>query len=162
MSSSAPWHCPNCKELVSGKFDVCWNCGTDPSGARDPDFRAEVEVPPVATCKECGYPLHGLPTNVCPECGTAFDPREKDTAPTVEPTETPTALRPRCPQCGQGQLEPGVLQSSYRVRFRPDDMKFFSLTVGAEVLAAACTHCGYVQVSVDPKELAALLRKRGA
>jgi len=24
-------------------------------------------------CKECGYPLHGLPSGACPECGCAFN-----------------------------------------------------------------------------------------
>lgn len=27
------------------------------------------------TCIGCGYPLRGLPANVCPECGRPFDPR---------------------------------------------------------------------------------------
>jgi hypothetical protein len=26
-------------------------------------------------CPTCGYDLHGLPHNVCPECGIAFDPQ---------------------------------------------------------------------------------------
>lgn len=25
-------------------------------------------------CQRCGYPLHGLETRCCPECGTSFDP----------------------------------------------------------------------------------------
>ncbi len=29
------------------------------------------------TCKECGYDLHGLPEPRCPECGTTFDPEER-------------------------------------------------------------------------------------
>ena len=30
------------------------------------------------TCKKCGYDLQGLPENRCPECGTAFDPAERE------------------------------------------------------------------------------------
>lgn len=30
------------------------------------------------TCKECGYDLRGLPENRCPECGTTFEPAERE------------------------------------------------------------------------------------
>lgn len=30
------------------------------------------------TCATCGYTLDHLPTNICPECGTAFDPTQPD------------------------------------------------------------------------------------
>ena len=30
------------------------------------------------TCKHCGYDLHGLPANRCPECGREFDPAERE------------------------------------------------------------------------------------
>lgn len=30
------------------------------------------------TCKRCGYDVHGLPENRCPECGTKFDPAERE------------------------------------------------------------------------------------
>ena len=30
------------------------------------------------TCKRCGYDLHGLPESRCPECGTGFDPGERE------------------------------------------------------------------------------------
>ena len=30
------------------------------------------------TCKRCGYDLHGLPEPRCPECGTGFDPAERE------------------------------------------------------------------------------------
>ncbi len=30
------------------------------------------------TCRDCGYDLHGLPEPRCPECGSAFDPDERE------------------------------------------------------------------------------------
>ncbi len=33
-------------------------------------------LPDTAVCLHCGYSLRGLPDNVCPECGRAFDPAE--------------------------------------------------------------------------------------
>ena len=39
-------------------------------------------------CKQCGYALKGLTSNVCPECGRQFDPDDPDTmriAPRVTP-----------------------------------------------------------------------------
>ncbi len=44
------------------------------------------------TCKKCGYDLHGLTEHRCPECGTAFDPSERErilarvNAPPPKPT----------------------------------------------------------------------------
>jgi hypothetical protein len=38
----------------------------------------EQEAPP-GLCWECGYPLKGLPTPRCPECGRAFDPADPAT-----------------------------------------------------------------------------------
>lgn len=32
-----------------------------------------------ATCLQCGYPLRGLSTSRCPECGRAFDPLRPET-----------------------------------------------------------------------------------
>jgi hypothetical protein len=42
--------------------------GLQATGTRDPLADAR--------CLHCGYPLRGLPENRCPECGTAFDPKE--------------------------------------------------------------------------------------
>ena len=77
MKAQTNWPCIRCAETVPADFDVCWNCGADRSGIPDPTFRLEVGFTP--QCKACGYLLYGLPTPICPECGTPFDPTEKDT-----------------------------------------------------------------------------------
>jgi len=35
-------------------------------------------------CLECGYPLAGLPSRVCPECGRAFDRDDSSTYDTAQ------------------------------------------------------------------------------
>src|SRR5688572_1775855 len=53
--------------------------------AGDLDYQSRHPGPPVATeqpiglCLTCGYPLHGLPTPRCPECGREFDPLDPRT-----------------------------------------------------------------------------------
>ena len=39
MSMQTVWQCPNCGERHHDGFDVCWKCGSDPAGNRDPGFR---------------------------------------------------------------------------------------------------------------------------
>jgi RNA polymerase subunit RPABC4/transcription elongation factor Spt4 len=80
IAGRAYWKCRNCAEIVPDDFDVCWKCGADRGGAPNPSF--VVAVGPVAqtNCHTCGYPLCGLPSSVCPECGTRFDPTPADTA----------------------------------------------------------------------------------
>ena len=39
------WQCPNCGESIEQQFDVCWNCGSDATGAVDPSFVAEPQEP---------------------------------------------------------------------------------------------------------------------
>lgn len=37
--TSTIWQCPNCGEEHTEEFRLCWKCGTNPAGERDPDFR---------------------------------------------------------------------------------------------------------------------------
>lgn len=39
------WRCPACNELVDVDLDVCWNCGTDRDGVRDPTFGSRHDSP---------------------------------------------------------------------------------------------------------------------
>ena len=38
------WQCPNCSETIEKQFDVCWNCGSDRTGAVDPNFLDEPDT----------------------------------------------------------------------------------------------------------------------
>src|SRR5678816_1543008 len=37
------------------------------------------QLKPLGLCLDCNYPLHGLPTPRCPECGREFDPSDPST-----------------------------------------------------------------------------------
>jgi len=53
----------------------------------------QIEHLPIGRCSNCGYPLAGLETNICPECGTPFTPTP---TPTIANTSAipDTTLRP--------------------------------------------------------------------
>jgi ribosomal protein L37E len=74
------WACPHCGASNEATFAACWRCGTASDGTPDPDFAAAV-VPTQSRdrCRNCDYPLYGLTTERCPECGTPFDPEARDT-----------------------------------------------------------------------------------
>lgn len=58
-------------------------------------------------CKQCDYPLWGLESRTCPECGTGFRPSEFDLVP--------NSIRFLCPHCRQpyyGTTERGHLDPS--------------------------------------------------
>ena len=42
------WTCSRCAEKMPGKFDICWNCGTDRSGMAGPqDFETDAQTEPI-------------------------------------------------------------------------------------------------------------------
>ena len=51
------------------------------------DDNRAICVPQDATCLQCGYPLRGLSSTHCPECGRAFDPADPLTMRTAERLE---------------------------------------------------------------------------
>lgn len=74
------WTCPACGERIDAAFTNCWRCGSDRAGGGDPTFVAEVgKIQDRTVCAHCGYALRGLTRQVCPECGTLFDPEIRDT-----------------------------------------------------------------------------------
>lgn len=87
------------------------------------------ELPRTATCLHCSYPLRGLPENVCPECGHAFDPTD------------PTTYLPK-PRAGRlrrwaPRLLTGVLIITLLYAFAPR-----RVMRGSAVFT--CQHCGQV------------------
>ncbi len=48
------WSCPECGEKVDETFDVCWGCGTDRDGSRDPSFVTADESGPIVDSAEDG------------------------------------------------------------------------------------------------------------
>ena len=41
------WTCPECGSKVDASFDLCWRCGTDRDGTRDPNFRSADRQGPI-------------------------------------------------------------------------------------------------------------------
>jgi len=67
------------------------------------------------------------------------------------------------PSCGSTNLEPGKVQSTGRVYFRPENTKFLSLgTSDVELSANMCMDCGHVMLAGDLRKAAKLLDKAKA
>ncbi len=70
----------------------------EPAATGQYDWDMLRAVPDTACCLVCEYPLRGLPTSVCPECGRAFDPSNPKTF----------RIGPRPPWWQQWANPPGV------------------------------------------------------
>ncbi|GAA5496400.1 hypothetical protein SAMN02745181_0297 [Rubritalea squalenifaciens DSM 18772] len=69
----------------------------------------------------------------------------------------------QCPCCGSAKLEPGKVQSSGKVYFRPENTKFLTLgTNDVELSANLCMDCGYVMLIGDMRKANKLLNKSQA
>ena len=70
------WICSKCGVEVTGKFEVCWHCGTDVDGVEDPDFHPVDAQPEIARpdwiCSKCGIEVPGW-FGICWRCGTDVD-----------------------------------------------------------------------------------------
>ena len=77
------WLCLKCGERIEDQFEVCWNCGTSPTGVQYPTFRrvdkgdgTRVRIKLRCPNPDCGKALSvsnqraGKGGN-CPACGTA-------------------------------------------------------------------------------------------
>jgi len=64
----------------------------------------------------------------------------------------------KCTSCGSDKFEPGKLQSTGRISFRPKNTKFLSLkTADIEVEGNICTDCGHIMLVGDAKKAKALV-----
>ncbi len=67
-------------------------------------------------------------------------------------------MKRECPSCGSWNLEPGKIQSTGRVYFRPKNTKFLSLkTADIEIEGNICTECGYIMLVGDKGKARALV-----
>lgn len=66
MNVPTLWQCPNCDEQHHDEFDICWKCGSDPAGNRDPDFHmsesaTELDQTPESPTSDTQIPSLRLP-----------------------------------------------------------------------------------------------------
>ena len=66
----------------------------------------------------------------------------------------------KCPICDSIRLEPGSIQSTGRIYFRPENTKFLTLaTNDVPLLANICLDCGHVMLVGDLRKANQLLDK---
>lgn len=66
----------------------------------------------------------------------------------------------RCPVCESTKLEPGSIQSTGRIYFRPENTKFLSMgTNDVPLVANFCMDCGNVMLIGDMRKADKLLGK---
>ena len=64
----------------------------------------------------------------------------------------------KCPVCGSEKLEPGNIQSTGRVYFRPKNTKFLNMkTANVEIGGHICTECGYIMFVGNKEKVKALV-----
>ena len=66
----------------------------------------------------------------------------------------------KCVHCGSDRLEPGKLQSTGAIYFRPDNSKFMTLkTANIRLKANICLECGAVVLVGDPSKVESLTER---
>ena len=69
----------------------------------------------------------------------------------------------KCLRCGGTDLEPGWVQSSGKIYFRPDNTKFMTLrTADVEVNGNFCLDCGTVELVGDTEKCRKLIERARA
>ncbi len=59
-------------------------------------------------------------------------------------------MKRKCPSCGSENLEPGTIQSTGRVNFRPNNAAFLTFkSADIDVQGSICTDCGYILLVGD-------------
>jgi len=66
----------------------------------------------------------------------------------------------QCPICSSTHLEPGSIQSTGRIYFRPENTKFLTATTNdVPLVANICMACGHVMLVGDLRKAERLLDK---
>lgn len=66
----------------------------------------------------------------------------------------------KCPSCDSTDLQPGNIQSTGKVYFRPENTSFLTLGTNDVALSAnICMNCGYVMLVGDLRKATKLLNK---
>ena len=66
----------------------------------------------------------------------------------------------KCPSCSSTNLEPGTIQSTGRIHFRPENTNFFTLSTNeVAIVSNVCLDCGNVMLVADTRKAAKLLDK---
>ena len=67
-------------------------------------------------------------------------------------------MKRKCPSCGSENLEPGGIQSTGQLYFRPKNAKFLSLKTGnIKIEGNICTECGCIMLIGDKAKAMALV-----
>jgi hypothetical protein len=72
--------------------------------------------------------------------------------------EEPMVKARTCSHCGSQNLQDGRMWVQAELRFRPEGMKFLTLSSGAHTTASACLNCGAVGFWTDPEEIRGLMK----
>jgi death-on-curing protein len=95
---------------------------------------------------------------LCGKLQTEIPPTGPEAGRHTIPNRSPIMSHPyQCPRCGGVDAEPGTVQSTGGLHFRPANAKFLTLqTANIEVRANACTNCGHVDLVADVAKLHAI------
>jgi len=70
------------------------------------------------------------------------------------------SIEQKCPACDSTLLEPGSIQSTGRIYFRPENTRFLTLgTNDIPVVANLCANCGHIMLVGDLRKANKLLGK---
>ena len=69
------------------------------------------------------------------------------------------ATEKKCVKCGSASLEPGAIQSTGRIHFRPENTKLLTFKTGdVAIKATICLECGFIELIGDFKKAQRLTR----
>jgi len=69
-------------------------------------------------------------------------------------------MKKKCQRCGSEKLQPGAIQSTGKIYFRPADTKFVTYkTADIEVTANICIDCGNIELVADTQRVSSLIDK---